>query len=268
MVKKLLLALIVQTCCLAASGKTTYIAKYRSYIHIVNGTDTVSVDGYLPELEMAEDGGLFAIRIEHEEVTQEKVKEIKRAKARAGWMIFSAVMSGVSTTFSNNSLQYYIRSTNTRVLTDLATVYATNAANEQKLAIDLWIDNLTESELMVNDMERGLTWYILPKQSLQIMVNNPEAASLRISDIHHNNVRYVMAATGNTLKKWEVAWEDDECWVVEVYKNDAPSDAKYSTRKSVLSGYRQISKTEFYERDMSIEEFNTFKKTRGSQNIK
>ena len=264
MAKKFLLAFIVQMCCLVASGKTTYIAKYRSYIHIVNGTDTVSVEGYLPELEMTEDGGLFAIRIEHEEVTQEKVKAIKRAKARAGWMAFSAVMSSVSTAFSNNSLQYYIRSTNTRISTDLATIYAANAVYEQKLAIDLWIDNLTESELMVNDMERGLTWYILPKQSAQIMVNNPEAACLRISDIHHNDVRYVMAAAGSTLNKWEVAWEDDECWVVEVYKTETPSDAKYSTRKykPVLSGYRQISKTEFYERDMSPEEFNAKKKNK------
>ena len=268
MAKKLFLALIVQMCCLVASGKTTYIAKYRSYIHIVNGTDTVSVEGYLPELEMTEDGGLFAIRIEHEEVTQEKVKAIKRAKAAAGLMAFSAVMSGVSTVFSNNSLQYYIRSTDTRISTDLATIYAANAEDEQKLAIELWIDNLTESELMVNDMERGLTWYILPKQSAQIKVNNPEAACLRISDIHHKDVRYVMAAAGSTLNKWDVVWEDDECWVAEVYKYEAPSDAKYTTRKWELSGYHQISKTDFYERDMSPEEFNTFKKTKGSQNSK
>ncbi len=262
MVKKIFLILLIQTCCLIVVGKSTYIAKYRSYIHIVNGTDTVSVDNNLPELEMTENGGLFSIRIEHEEVTQEKVKAIKRAKSRAGWMAFSAVMSGVSTAFSNNSLQYYIRSTNTRISTELATIYAINAENEQQLAIELWVDNLTESELMVNDMERGLTWYILPKQSAQIKVNNPEAACLRISDIHHNDVRYVTAVAGNTLKKWEIAWEDDECWVVEVYKNDAPSEAKYSTRKPMLSGYRQISKTEFYERDMSTEEFYSFKKQR------
>ena len=111
MVKKIFLILLIQTCCLIVVGKSTYIAKYRSYIHIVNGTDTVSVDNNLPELEMTENGGLFSIRIEHEEVTQEKVKAIKRAKSRAGWMAFSAVMSGVSTAFSNNSLQYYIRST-------------------------------------------------------------------------------------------------------------------------------------------------------------
>lgn len=35
---------------------------------------------------------------------------------------------------------------------------------------------------MVCDMERGLTWWILPHQSMQLKLNNPEASQLRISD--------------------------------------------------------------------------------------
>ena len=257
-----LLALIAQMYCLTAVSKTTYIPTYRSYIHIVNGTDTISVDGNLSELEMAEDGGLFTIRIEHEEVTKEKVKSIKRAKAAAGWAGFAAVLSGVSTAFSNNSLQYYIRSRNERMTMDLATMYAENADNEQTLVIELWIDNPTDSELMVNDMERGLTWYILPKQSIYLKVNNPEAARLRISDVHNSFVRYVTAAAGSSLKKWDIGWEDDECWVVEVYKENS---AHFPENQIC---YRRISKTDFSENDISIRDFSDFKKAKKKENTK
>ena len=260
--KVLFLALLAQMCCLTAMAKTTYIPTYKSYIHIVNGTDTVSVDGILPELEMAEANGLFTIRFEHEEVTKEKVKDIKRAKRAAGWAGFAAVMSGVSTAFSDNSLQYFIRSTNTRIATDLTTIYAANAENEQILTIELWIDNPTDSELMVNDMERGLTWFILPKQSMNLKVNNPEAARLRISDAHNGFVRYVTAAAGSSVKKWNIGWEDDECWVVEVYKDNSP----HIPENQIC--YRRISKIDFSESDMSIPDFSVFKKEKKKEKAK
>ena len=263
--KVLLLALM---CCLPAVGKTTYIPTYRSYIHIVNGGDTISVDGNLSELEITEANGFFTIRIEHEEVTKEKVKSIKRAKAAAGLMAFSTVMSGVSTAFSNNTLQYYMRSTNERLTAELATMYAGNADHEQLLAIELWIDNPTDSELMVNDMERGLTWYILPKQSMNLKVNNPDAACLRISDVRNSFIRYVSAVAGSSVKKQEVDWEDEDCWIMGVYKqtlpkNPTPADAIYTARKprpDGFLGYRRISKIDFTESEISEDDFRAYKK--------
>ena len=260
--KILIIVLPILMWCLTASGKTTYIPTYRSYIHIVNGTDTMSVEGTLTELMMKDAGGLFTIRIEHEEVTKEKVKAIKRAKAAAGWMAFSAVMSGVSTAFSDNTLEYYIRSTNTSMATDLAQMYAADSKDEQKLGIDIWIENNTEGELVVNDMERGLTWYILPGQSAKFKANNPEAARFRISDIRNSFVRYVTGAAGSSVKKWELGYEDDECWVVIVYKEGAFHGPEN------ITGYRLISKEDFSERDMSADEFTAFKAGKKKENGK
>lgn len=84
--KKYLLFLLFLTVGIMVEAKTTYIPKYQSYIHIVNGLDTTAVSNILENLELAEEGGMFTIRIEHEEVTKEKVKAIKRAKRAAGWM--------------------------------------------------------------------------------------------------------------------------------------------------------------------------------------
>ena len=129
--KSFLLSSAFLLICLATTqAKTTYIPTYRSYIHIVTDGDTVSTSGNLTWTEMKDGGGMFEIGIEHEEVTREKVKAIKRAKAAAGWAAFATVLSGVSTALSDNSLQYYVRSENTRLTAELADMYAFNANEE------------------------------------------------------------------------------------------------------------------------------------------
>ena len=70
---------------LTIQAKTTYIPKYRSYIHIVDKSDTISVANVLPELVLDDKNGMFSIRLEHEIVTDDKIKAIKRAKRAAGW---------------------------------------------------------------------------------------------------------------------------------------------------------------------------------------
>ncbi len=109
--KKISLSSVFLFVCLTATqAKTTYIPTYRSYIHIVTDGDTASIAGNQTWTELRDGSKMFAVGIEHEEVTREKVKAIKRAKAATGWAAFATVMSGVSTALSDNSLQYHVRS--------------------------------------------------------------------------------------------------------------------------------------------------------------
>ena len=252
--KKLLVILLIMSVGQTINAKTTYIPTYSSYIHIVNGKDTLSATSNLSELEMLEVNGMFRVTIVHEDVTKEKVKAIKRAKLAAGLMAFSAVMSGVSTAFSNNRLQYMVRSTNTRIAGTLADIYKTNADAEQVLNVDLWIDNTTDGELMLNDMERGLTWYILPRQSMKIKIQNPDAVLLRISDTKNEVVRYVTAAAGSSVKKWDIGYEDENCWIVILYKENEIH------KSDNILGYRKISKVDFVETEITTDEYRAFKK--------
>lgn len=235
-------------------AKTTYIPQYMSYIHIVNGSDTASVANNMMDLRLNEDSDMFCIYIEHEDVTKEKVKAIKRAKRATGWATFSAVMSGISTVFSQNTLQYMVRSTNTRIASQLADTYNTNARAEQTLLIDTWIANTSKEELLINDMERGLSWYVKPSQYLHLQLNNPDAVNIRISDVHHKQVRYAMVAAGSYAKKTEIDWEDDDCWIYGVWKNLGFSEIR------VVEKYIRISKADYVESEMTIEEFNAYKK--------
>ncbi len=253
MIRKNYLLLFLLLSGITVIAKTTYIPKYRSYIHIVNGSDTISTTNNLLDLRLDEDNNMFCIYIEHEDVTKEKVKAIKRAKRAAGWATFSAVMSGISTVYSQNSLQYLVRSTNTRIVSQLADIYSENANTEENLLIDMWITNTSVGEIMINEIERGLIWYVRPSQSLHLHLNNPDVANLRISDIHNNNVRYAMIAAGSTLIKKAIEWEDDECWISAIMKN---IDYEYP----VLDKYVRISKDDYTETEMSIEQFKDYMK--------
>lgn len=108
--------------CIIVNAKTTYIPTYYSYLHIVTDCDTLAVTNNTDYLELTDPSGMFVIAIDHEEVTAEKVKAIKRAKRAAGWATFSAVVSGVSTAFSDNTLQYMVRSSYTQIATNLAAI--------------------------------------------------------------------------------------------------------------------------------------------------
>lgn len=239
----------------SVDAKTTYIPKYRTYIHIVNGSDTIVSSINLNDLELKDNGGMFSIIVEHEDVDKEKVKAIKRAKRAAGWATFSAVMSGVSTVFSQNSLQYMVRSTNTRIAGQLADIYNENANAEETLLIDTWIVNTSGEEIMINDMERGLTWYVRPSQLFHLQLNNPDVANLRISDVRHNQVRYAMIAAGSRATKSTIEWEDNDYWITVIMKDNG-SSIEFPT----IDKYLRISKSDYTETEMSIEEFREFKK--------
>ena len=127
--KKLLLMLALLASFDYAISKTTYIPTYRSYIHILNGNDTLSVTNRLITLELSSNNRMFTVRIEHEDVTKEKVKAIKRAKNAAGWATVSAVLSGVSTALSDNNLEYMVRSANTEIAKDIASIYGKPSVN-------------------------------------------------------------------------------------------------------------------------------------------
>lgn len=86
-------------------------------------------------------------------------------------------------------------------------------------------------------------------------MNNPDVSNLRISDIHNNNVRFVIAMAGSKVKKWEIDYETDEFWFSPVYKPQQPHDSFN------LLHYIRISKNDYEYNEMSVQNFKEFKKT-------
>lgn len=199
-------------------AKSTYYPTYRNYMHIITGMDTVSVANDLDTMVMQDPSGMFAMRIDQEEVTKEKVKEIKQTKFHAGMAVFSSVVFGMSSVFDDNTLKGYMKRSNAIVAADLAEFYKNRASAVQSLEIDFWLDNICDEELMICDLERGLTWWLLPRQTVHIKFNNPDATQLRISDAQNRTVRYVLVAAGNSVTKVNYDLETDEYWYKAVWR--------------------------------------------------
>lgn len=254
--------------CLAVQAKTTYIPTYRSFIQIKqNGNDSVMAQSNLEKLELMAQDGSFSITILHEDVDKEKVKAIKRAKAAAGWMTFAALMSGVSAgfnaTYYNNALTTYIDMRRTENIAVLSGFMHAVANAEQRLTIDFFIDNLSDGELMVADLARGLTWYIQPHTSMQFSLANPGIERLRISDLHHSSVKYADIIGGNSVRKETIEWEDDDCWIVRRYESDPDGEEEGDNNSSSIQEcrYHYIDKATFDSREMPATELKEFKKT-------
>lgn len=63
--------------CLVVQAKTTYIPTYRSFIQIKQGlNDSVMAQSNHSKLDLAAQDGSFSITLIHEDVDNQKVKEI------------------------------------------------------------------------------------------------------------------------------------------------------------------------------------------------
>ena len=80
-------------------------------------------------------------------------------------------------------------------------------------------------------------------------------ASLRISDINNSMIEFVTVGAGSSVKKEFISYEDDECWVVDIYRKNVSIDMPTEP-----VAYNWISKTSFESKKMSISDFNEFKK--------
>lgn len=260
-----IISAVVTCLAIPAKTKTTYIPTYRSFIQIKqNMTDSIFAESKLGRLDLTAQDGSFSITLVHEDVDKQKVKAIKRAKAAAGWMTFAALLSGFSAgfdaTYYNSSLLTYVEMRRTENYAVLSDILHNNSKGEQRLTIEFFIDNLGSEELMVADMARGLTWYILPHTSMQFSLPNPGIERLRISDLQHKSVKYADIVGGSYVEKEVVAWEDDNSWIVLRFKEGSDMDEYEGRLPNTDYTYYCINKATYDSFEMTPTEFKDFKK--------
>ena len=247
---------------LGLQAKKTYVPRYHSIIILTEGNDTLSVDGESISLSLSSPDNRFSLYVNHEDMTLEKIKSIKRVKAAAGWVAFSAALSGLSTGFSSNSNQFFVRLHNTIIAADLANMLQENAEASQKLAVEVGFENSSSEELMVADMDRGLVWYMKPKTALYLAVDNPSVLSLRISDLFHKHIQYATIAAGSLTKSAEVEWEDSEYWAFPLYER---GESAMGTTYTEVNRYMVKHKYNGTSKEYSKKEFKEFKASRSKK---
>lgn len=161
--------------------------KYNSVISIVCQGDTVYSDNTKAELVVEAQENMFRVGVVHEVLTVKRIKTIKRLDTAAGLSALAGVLHATSTISPDwgTRIRGHVGAYASAALTG---IYSYNANQEKRLGMDVVIDNPGSEELMVNDMERGLVWYVQPNSALTINAANPDIVQLRVSDIHHKKV--------------------------------------------------------------------------------
>ena len=254
--KKFLLSVLLLcfyvTCVIA---KTTYIPTYYSQIEITENGVSQCDSSITREISMFANDERFTITVLHDSVTAERIKAIKRMKAASGWALAAGVMGGVSAGLNplrnGRDAVTYMNSMNTIASSSMLRIAAIEELEELKhVSISIIITNNSDREMTINDMNRGLIWYVRPHEYLNLDVGNPEINKLRIAyndDCKDQQVSYVTVQTANFLSKEELAYEDDKIWIIPIY-----DDYNY------LAKYLVIDKTSFIEANMSIEQGKAF----------
>ena len=236
-------------------AKKTYIPRYATFISITEpGQEPVTLSNIMMENTVQPASGMFALSVYHEDMTLEKLKTIRRNKAAAGWYGFSASLYSVSAVMSDNAIDRFANTLNAEFAATLSAIHSANAEVASVLGIEVEIDNMSGGEIMVNDMERGLTWYVLPSQSLTLRMNNPDVARLRISDGEGRHPHYATIGAGSEMKSMNVVYEDEDFVAVPIRGE--------GDRRETVEFYNIIDRRTWEQRSISPAEYLDFKKQR------
>lgn len=242
-------------------AKTTYIPKYFSQVKITGQlgeyTDSSVVREYLYN-----NGSEFSIIVVQDSVTKERVKSIKRAKSAAGWSAAAAVFSTLSASLNplntRNDIRTYINSRMSVPSASFLSMCETEEAEKlQRVNISVVFSNNSDIEITVNDMNRGLIWFVPAHSDLVLDVGNPEINDFRIAnnDLSNQNISYVTIQAGNFLDKYGIAYEDENYWVINTRgKRKTYLPEAQEKFEEMITGYVFKNKTTMEEKYYDLKE--------------
>lgn len=244
-------------------AKTSYVPSYYTQINI-EGTNTMADSTIQRELTTISTDGRYSITVLHDSVTAERVKAIKNTKAAAGWATALSVVSGVSAMLNPMHTSWdavnYMSDMNLMASSTMLHVAASSAAaNLQRVSITIRIENMSDKEMVINDMKRGLTWYVPAKNYIQLSIGNPEINKFRIAyaDYEIKAKDYITIQSANFLEKQIISYDDDDIWIIPAFNNVNNSNILANV---ILDHYVQINKITFERKKLSIDQFKTFQK--------
>lgn len=250
----ILIAIVIASVA-TVQAKKTYIPRYATFISITApDEEPFTVSNINMENTVQSASGMFSLSVYHDDMTMEKLKTIRRNKAAAGWFGFSASLYFVSAILSDNIIDRFANTLNAEFAATLSAIHTANAEVASVLGIEVEIDNTSGGEIMVNDMERGLTWYILPSQSLTLRMSNPDVARLRISDGEGRHPHYATIGAGSEMKSMKVVYEDEDFVAVPIYGD--------GDKRETAVSYNIIDRRTWEQHNISPAEYKKFKKQR------
>lgn len=268
--KQLYLAIFIAIFVGHAEAKTTYIPTYDNRIMMIENGGIDSLTNQTHSLTMVSKDGIVSCTLAQQVVSEELVREIKRAKNAAGWAMVAAGLSSASAGMAQSQMNYghnkgwamqrYIDARENTNASIAASANATAQAEDLKtLLLDLVVRNNSHKEMLITDMDRGAVWFILPNCEIRIPLLKDEESHFRISSCNplDENVKYINALGTSTLEKYTIGLETDMSWFVPITKK-AKKGLRFDS--DAEDGYMWINKETMVIKHVSDEELEEIKK--------
>ena len=218
---------------------------------------------------MSSKDGLITCTLAQQVVSEELVRDIKRAKNAAGWAMVGAALSSASEGMAQSqmnsgynkgwAMQNYVDARENTNASLAASADARAQAEDLKtLLLDLVVRNNSQKEMLITDMDRGLVWFVLPNCEVRLPLLKDEECHFRISSCNpmDENVKYINALGTSTLEKYNISLETDISWYVPI-SNKALKGLRFETEQK--DGYIRIVKETMAMSVVWEEEFRNIK---------
>lgn len=255
-------------------SKNVYVPRYKATLNLYDlEGKSEFFESSSSELSCNILDGKVTFTVLHEQVDKSISRSIKAAKAA---IILSSFAYGFSTgSMAVNSLQtpadytkYRVASTGRELSGSIfdASVTAMNSLFD--LSITLLIENDSDNELSCNDMNRGLTWYVLPHSSIVLNFSNPGLATYRFAYSHPvcDQIHYLVVNAESELNKESAVFETEDAWIFPIYEiitKEVTPPGGYSptvVEEKKKIGYKLVQRNTYEEVSMTEEEVKLYKK--------
>lgn len=267
--KRSVLLLILVVFVTSLQAKTTYIPTYYNRIYVIENGQMDSLLNHRQMLQMDSRDNLLSCFVVQQVVSSDLIKAIKQAKRAAGWAMVASSLSAASAGFSEGqllsghgkgySVVNYVESRDLSRESSAISAEARAQAEELKaLMVDLQVRNNSEKEMLITDMDRGLVWFVLPKQEATLPLAKGEESHFRISSCSplDENVKYINVSADSYLEKYTIALETAMCWYVPVSEKVRRN---FGFDNSLEDGYIRINKETMDATAISTDDFKEIK---------
>ncbi len=239
------------------------IPTYHSFIYWIQDVDTTYSEDHTLMHEAASPDGSIVVRVRHED-WQECVTDKSQARLEPWHATMSrkrGLRAIVSQGRSNTDAMMPMK------LDPVQTPCAVSVDNlsrmtdrrEMNFGCEYMIENTGTQEIVINDLNRGLVWYLAPQSYLLLnMGPMPQACMLRIANNNHlqPSVKYVTIGSASFDLKLSIAHENEDYWIYMIDEEKFNDEDKLNFTR-MLGGTDQGWSTSYIKRDK-----DTFRETR------
>ncbi|MBR5466008.1 MAG: hypothetical protein IKU79_01145 [Bacteroidaceae bacterium] len=240
---------------LSLYAKTERIPSYKSFVYWIQGNDSVYEENNTLLQESYSPDGTIIVRVRHEDwrstVTEKSLMRL------APWHRIVSLKRGIRAILHQGGA-------NTDAMMPMKMIpgvmpnalHINNLSSETEkyemnYATEYMVENNSDQEVVVNDLNRGLVWYIPAHNYLLLNMGKlPQACLLRISntDPLHPSVKYAIVASACYTVKYTVAYEDDDCWIFLI-DEETKDNEEYIDMGKALGKSHNVIKTHYVRRD-------------------